>query len=84
MPTLNKTGYKVLKLVHIFLVSVWIGAGVCTLFFLTIGLNESNCLGLIKAVQRLDLLIIIPANALTLISGIIFSIFTFLSSVQDI
>jgi hypothetical protein len=76
MPTLNKTGYKVLKLAHIIFISIWIGAGVCTLFFLTIALDANNCLGIIKAVQRLDLLIIIPANALALISGIIFSIFT--------
>jgi flagellar biosynthesis protein FliQ len=73
---LSSNGYKVVKIVHILSSSVWIGAGAIGLFLLTVVLNKNNLLEILSAVHYIDLLIIIPANLATLITGIIFSKFT--------
>ena len=76
MKNLSNKGYKILKLIHILSASIWIGSGVVVLFLLTFVLNKNNLSEIILAVHYIDLLIIIPSNILTFITGIIFSTFT--------
>jgi hypothetical protein len=64
-------GYRILKTVHLLAAAVRIGAAVSGLFLLTVVMDENN----LRAVHYMDLLIIIPANVLTCITGILFSTF---------
>jgi flagellar biosynthesis protein FliQ len=73
---LSSQGYKIVKIIHIFSSGIWIGSGVIELFLLTVVLNKNNLSEILTAVHYIDLLIIIPANLTTLITGIIFSTFT--------
>jgi hypothetical protein len=73
---LSSKGYKVIKTIHILSSSVWIGAGVIGLFLLTVVLNKNNLQEILLAIHYIDLLIIIPANLITFITGIMFSKFT--------
>jgi uncharacterized membrane protein len=73
MKKLSDSAYKAIKIIHIVSSSVWIGAAVVGLFLLNAVLNKNNLREILLAVHYLDLLIIIPANCLTLITGIIFS-----------
>jgi uncharacterized membrane protein len=76
MKKLSSKSYKIVKIVHILSSSVWIGAGFAGLFLLTAVLSKDNLSQILSAVHYIDLLIIIPANLITCISGIIFSAFT--------
>jgi hypothetical protein len=73
---LSAKGYKFVKIIHILSSSIWIGAGVIGLFLLTVVLNKNNVSEILLAVHYIDLLIIIPSNLATFITGIIFSKFT--------
>jgi hypothetical protein len=73
---LSSRGYKFLKIVHILSASIWIGASVIGLFLLTAVLNKNNLLEILLAIHYIDLLIIVPANLITFITGITFSKFT--------
>jgi uncharacterized membrane protein len=70
---MNGNTYKVLKFIHVLAASVWIGAGATAFFLLTVMLDESNLTGILQAIHYIDLLIIIPANLVTFITGILFS-----------
>jgi hypothetical protein len=73
---LSNNSYKVLKIIHIFSVSVWVGASVVGLLLLTVVLNKNNLSEILSAIHYVDLLIIVPANLATFITGMIFSKFT--------
>jgi hypothetical protein len=73
---LSNKGYKIVKIIHILSSSIWIGAGVIGLFLLKVVLNKNNLSEILLAVHYIDLMIIIPANLITFITGIIFSKFT--------
>jgi len=68
--------YKIIKIIHILSSGIWIGASVIGLFLLTVVLNKNNLLEILLTVHFIDLLIIIPANLTTFITGILFSKFT--------
>ena len=76
MKLLGNSGYKLLKSIHIFLSSTWIGAGVCILFLLTVVLNKDNIYGVLLSVHFIVLFIVIPSEILTFITGILFSKYT--------
>ena len=76
MKKLSGRAYKIIKTVHILSASIWIGAGVVALFLLTVILNKNNVSEMLPAIHYIDLLIIIPANLITFITGVIFSKFT--------
>jgi hypothetical protein len=73
---LSANGYKSVKIIHILSGAVWIGASVIGLFLLAVILNRDNLLPVLSTVHYIDLLIIVPANLVTFITGIIFSSFT--------
>ncbi|MDR1526689.1 MAG: DUF2269 family protein [Dysgonamonadaceae bacterium] len=73
---LSSKGYKIVKTIHILSASIWIGASVVGLFLLTVVLNKNNLSEILLAVHYIDLLIIVPTNIITFITGIIFSRFT--------
>ena len=73
---LSTNGYKIVKIIHILSSSIWIGAGVIGLFLLKVVLNKNNLSEILLAVHYIDLLLIIPANLTTFITGILFSKFT--------
>ena len=76
MRKLAGKSYKIVKILHIVSASVWIGASVVGLFMLTVVLNANNAKEILLTVHSVDLLIIVPANLLTFVTGIIFSSFT--------
>lgn len=76
MKKLSDKAYKVIKIIHILSASIWTGAGLVVLFLLSFVLEKSNVRGILPAIHYVDLLIIIPANLLTLLSGLVFSKFT--------
>ncbi|MDR0665157.1 MAG: DUF2269 family protein [Helicobacteraceae bacterium] len=76
MKKLSNTGYKIVKSIHILSSSVWIGASLVGTFLLTVVLDKNNLREILSAIHYIDLLIIIPANCVTLITGIMFSKFT--------
>ena len=73
---LSANGYRIVKTLHILSAAVWIGASIIGLFLLTVVLNRDNLLPVLSVVHNIDLLIIVPANLITFITGIIFSRFT--------
>ncbi|MDR1631479.1 MAG: DUF2269 family protein [Dysgonamonadaceae bacterium] len=73
---LSSKGYKILKTIHILSASIWIGTSVVGLFLLTVVLNKNNLSEILLAVHYIDLLIIVPMNISTFVTGIIFSKFT--------
>ena len=76
MKKLSGNGYKIIKIIHILSASIWIGSGVVVFFLLAFILNKNNASELLLAVHYIDLIIIIPANTVTMITGFIFSIFS--------
>ena len=76
MKKLSGKSYKIVKILHILSASIWTGSSAAGLLLLTIVLNENNLKEILLAVHSIDLLIIVPANLLTFITGIIFSTFT--------
>ena len=73
---LSVKGYRIIKIIHILSAAVWIGASAIGLFLLTVLLNRDNLLPILSAVHNIDLLVIVPVNLITFITGIIFSRFT--------
>ncbi|MDR2401484.1 MAG: hypothetical protein LBD73_07535 [Deferribacteraceae bacterium] len=69
---LSSRGYKIVKIIHILASSIWIGAGVIGLFLLMAVLNKDNLSEILLAIHFIDLLIIVPANLIVFITGIIF------------
>lgn len=65
-----------MKIIHILSAAIWLGAGGAGLFLLTAVLNAGNLKAVLSSVHYIDLLIIVPANVITLVSGIVFSKFT--------
>jgi uncharacterized membrane protein len=76
MGKIKGNGYKIVKLIHIIFASIWIGTAITVFYMLKVLLNKDNVLPLLKAVQYIDFCVIIPANLLTFITGLIFSIGT--------
>ncbi|MDR1098239.1 MAG: DUF2269 family protein [Tannerella sp.] len=75
MKKMKGRSYKALKFGHLLFAGIWTGAAVTALFLLTVAWNGENVKETLLTVHRLDLLVIIPANLLTLISGILFSVY---------
>jgi hypothetical protein len=73
---IGKTGRLVLKLFHMLFAAFWIGAAVSLLFLLTFGLSPEDIKGVLKAINIIDLYVIIPAVAGLFITGILFSVLT--------
>lgn len=73
---LGKTGYSVLKSIHILFASIWLGSGVCLLFLLAVDLAPACLDGQIHAIRILDLFVVIPAVLGLFMTGLLFSIFT--------
>ena len=76
MKKLSKTGYKIIKLIHILSASIWIGTGAVVLFLLTSVVKENNLSEILEAIETIDMKLIIPAALITLVSGLLFSVFT--------
>ena len=76
MIKLKKNGYLTLKLIHIILACTWIGGAVAALFLLLFRLNGENAYGVMTAFQIIDLGIIVPSNAGSLLTGLLFSLMT--------
>ncbi|MDR2507392.1 MAG: DUF2269 family protein [Candidatus Accumulibacter sp.] len=76
MKKLSGQGYKIIKTIHILSASIWIGAGVVVLFMLSVVLNRNNMPEILLAIHYVDLLIIIPSNLLTFVTGMVFSKFS--------
>ncbi|MDR2497260.1 MAG: hypothetical protein LBD21_09065 [Tannerellaceae bacterium] len=75
MKRLGKRGYQILKIFHILFTGIWIGA-VVTAILLLITLNAEYLIRDLELILFIDLAIFIPCAIATLLSGIIFSIFT--------
>lgn len=76
MARLGKRGYPILKLVHLIVVGTWIGGGVCLLLLLSLGLRGGDVAGMLSAVRIVDLMVVVPAAAGTLVTGVLFSTLT--------
>lgn len=75
MKKLGKTGYSILKLIHLFFVGTWVGGG-WGLLLLTLGLRGDDLSGMLRAVHMVDLMVVVPAAVGSLLTGVLFSIFT--------
>jgi uncharacterized membrane protein len=76
MPKLKRTGYAVLKFVHIVSNALWLGGALGMIFLLTLGLQSTNTYAITTAIQILDLGVVVPSASISLITGIIFSSMT--------
>ena len=72
----GRTGYLSLKAAHAVLGAAWVGSTVAGLFVLTVVMNESTVVGATAALRLIDLLLYIPLNVLTLLTGVLFSVRT--------
>lgn len=75
-PKLKKSGYSVLKLLHILFNSFWLGGALGMILLLTLGLQPANAHGITKAVHILDLGVVVPSAFGSLVTGILFSTMT--------
>lgn len=75
MKKLGKTGYSVLKIIHILSAGVWLGAVVAVTVLLA-ALKADNLKRDIELMLFIDFSIFIPCAIVCLITGILFSVFT--------
>jgi uncharacterized membrane protein SirB2 len=79
MAKFGKTGQRILKIIHLFFASVWIGGAVALylmLSFLGPGKTQWEFYGYSLAMKMVDDMVIIPGAIGTLLSGILISCFT--------
>ncbi|MBL8097492.1 MAG: hypothetical protein JNL73_25150 [Anaerolineales bacterium] len=73
MPKLKRIGYAILKLAHLLFTSLWIGGAFCLILLLTLGLGGDATHPVVVAIQIVDLAVVVPAAAGSLLTGILFS-----------
>ncbi|HWQ74895.1 MAG TPA: DUF2269 family protein [Syntrophomonas sp.] len=73
---IGKTGHSILKLCHMLFAAIWIGAGISLLFIIIYGLIPGDINGVLKAMNIIDMFVIIPAVVGLLVTGILFSTLT--------
>lgn len=78
MPKLKARGQKWLKGFHVFFAATWLGAGVCLVVMQSfLGTDRPGALyGIDLALKFIDDFVIIPAAIGSLITGLIYSLFT--------
>lgn len=68
--------YRVLLITHAVLGASWLGSAVAGLLVLTVVMNEETVVGAAQAVRFIDLLLYIPLDVATLVTGLLFSLRT--------
>ena len=68
--------YRVLQTVHAVLGAAWLGTAVAGVLVLTLVMDEQTVVGASRAVKLIDLLLYIPLDVATLVTGLIFSVKT--------
>jgi uncharacterized membrane protein len=72
---IHKKGYQVLKIIHIYFASLWLGAGVI-IGILLATITGENIIKNIEVSYFIDVYVVIPCVFICLTTGILFSIFT--------
>lgn len=67
---------RVLLITHAILGAAWLGSTMAGVFVLTVVMDEETVVGAAAAVRLLDLLLYIPLDIATLVTGLVFSIWT--------
>ncbi len=75
MPKLPKNGYFTLKFFHVLFDAMWIGCGPVMLYLFLFRIQEHSH-AIMTAIQIIDLGVVVPSAAGSLITGVLFSIFT--------
>ena len=75
MKKLQKKGYQILKMCHLFIAGIWVGSDIVIILLLAL-LNGENINNYLEIVLLVDSAIVIPCAFLCLVTGILFSVFT--------